>query len=403
MFDAGSLFKQRLIEHVKLLNRYLRYIFNEHFMIALTFIFIALAVYYQKWLENINEDFPAALVIAVILGFVVSYNPIQSFLKAPDEVFIIVKEQAMHRYFRRSLVYNYMVQLFMVILALAVVGPLYVAVYPENDKLTFILLIVVALVLKAWNLVANWLMMKIRKRLIQVLDKTLRTFLSIALFYFFLQGTFVILVVLLYFAAVINNYILSRRQPGLAWDVLTLNDQHRLAFFYRFVSMFADVPQLQKKLKKRPLLARAVNRFIPFKQSATYDYVYRLTFIRSNDYLNLFVRLTIIGAIVLFFIPNLWLKITFALLFLYMTSFQLIPLFHHYRTSIWPGLYPIKGQVRTQAFLKGMKRLSFFQTVIFSCLFFVWLDPLGAVLTFLVGCMFNYVFHNQYVKKKIES
>src|SRR5699024_2111484 len=102
-FDAKALFKQRLIDHIKLLNRYLRYIFNGHFMIALLFIIITLAVYYQQWLETINEQFPASIVMAIILGVVVSYNPIQSFLKDPDRVFLIVKEQAMHQYFQYAL------------------------------------------------------------------------------------------------------------------------------------------------------------------------------------------------------------------------------------------------------------------------------------------------------------
>lgn len=87
MFNPTDLFKQRLTEHIKLLNRYLRYIFNGHFMIALLFIVVTLAVYYQQLLERLNENFPATFVIALILGLLVSYNPIQSFLKEPDKVF----------------------------------------------------------------------------------------------------------------------------------------------------------------------------------------------------------------------------------------------------------------------------------------------------------------------------
>lgn len=151
MFDAADLFKQRLVEHVKLLNRYLRYIFNGHFMIALMFMMITLAVYYQKWLENMSDNFPATLVIALILGVVISYNPIQSFLKEPDKVFIIVKEHEMYTYFRYSLLYNYIVQLYMVVIAIAVIGPLYLEAYPAREKLDFLLLLILVLLLKAWK------------------------------------------------------------------------------------------------------------------------------------------------------------------------------------------------------------------------------------------------------------
>jgi ABC-2 type transport system permease protein len=149
------------------------------------------------------------------------------------------------------------------------------------------------------------------------------------------------------------------------------------------------------------MLARGVNRMIPFKQDATYDYLYRLTFIRSNDYLNLFIRLTVIGAVVIFFIPNFWLKIAFALLFLYMTSFQLIPLYHHYRTSIWPDLYPISEQIPKRAFLKGMTRLSLLQTIVFASIFLIWLHPVGVLVTLLAGSLFTYLFHHGYVKRKM--
>lgn len=67
MFNATDLFKERLQEHIKLLNRYLRYIFNGHFMIALLFIIITISIYYQQWLEQLSPNFPAAFVLAVFL------------------------------------------------------------------------------------------------------------------------------------------------------------------------------------------------------------------------------------------------------------------------------------------------------------------------------------------------
>src|SRR5699024_12111369 len=103
-----------------------------------------------------------------------------------------------------------------------------------------------------------------------------------------------------------------------------------------------NVPNMAKRMKKRRLLAKVIERVVPFKHSATFTYLYRLTFLRSSDYFNLYVRLTVIGGIVIYFIPNMWVKIAISLLFIYMTCFQLIPLFHHYRTSIWMDLYPVE-------------------------------------------------------------
>src|SRR5699024_7144514 len=102
MFDAKVLFKNRLAEHMKLLNRYLRYIFNGHFMIALIFISVTISFYYQQLLQTITDPFFPTIFMALLSGAVVSYNPLQFFLKEPDKVFIIVKEVEMQPYFKRA-------------------------------------------------------------------------------------------------------------------------------------------------------------------------------------------------------------------------------------------------------------------------------------------------------------
>lgn len=403
MFNPIDLFKQRLTDHIKRLNRYLRYIFNGHFMIALIFMVIALAVYYQRWIENIGEEFPAALVIALVFGFVVSYNPLQMFLQEPDKVFLIVKEEQMKRYFRLTLVYNYMVQLYVVLIAAAAVIPLYAAVFPEKDKLDYVFMLVIILFIKAWNLISNWYMLKIRHVNIRIMDKILRTILSISLIYFLLIGKFVVIFIVFFFIVIANNIVLARKQSGLAWDVLIENDQNRLALFYRFVSMFADVPQIKKRLKKRRFLSSLVNKWVSFKHDSTFDYLYRLTFIRSSDYLSLYIRLIIIGGLVIFFVPNIWLKIIFALLFIYMSNFQMITLYYHHQTSIWLDLYPVSKKVKETAFLKWLVLLTLIQTIIFSLLFLIWVDVASFVLTFALGTLFNYLFNLNYVKRKIQN
>ena len=402
MFNPIDLFKQRVTDHIKHLNRYLRYIFNGHFMIALIFMVITLAVYYQRWLENIHENFPAALVIALVLGFIVSYNPLQMFLKEPDKVFLIVKEEQMKQYFRLTLVYNYVVQLYVVFFAAAAVIPLYSTVYPGKDTLDYFLLFVIILVVKAWNLLSNWYMLKIRNTNIRLMDKALRTILSILFVYFLLIGKFVVIFAVFFFIVIANSIILARKQSGLAWDVLIENDQNRLALFYRFVSMFADAPQMTKRLKKRRILASIVNKNIPFKHNATFDYLFRLTFIRSGDYLSMYIRLIIIGGLVIFFVPNIWLKVIFAILFIYMSSFQMISLYYHHRTSIWLDLYPVKRTIRERAFLKWLTQLTVIQTIIFSLIFLIWVDIASFVLTLSAGILFSYLFNYNYVKRKIQ-
>src|SRR5699024_549117 len=118
MFDAKDLFKERLVNHMHLLNRYLRYLFNGHFMIAVLFLIITLSIYYRPWLGSVSRRRPSCAVSAISLGFVGSYNPMQYFFREPDPVFVMVKEREVDKYFRYALTYNYFVQLYLVVVSL---------------------------------------------------------------------------------------------------------------------------------------------------------------------------------------------------------------------------------------------------------------------------------------------
>jgi len=404
MFNASDLFKDRLKEHLKLLNRYLRYIFNGHFMIAFLFIIITISIYYQQWLAQMSPSFPAVFVMAVVFGVVASYNPIQSFLKIPDKVFLIVKEEQLHPYFRWSLVYNYIFQLYMVIIASAAIGPMFEQVFPQKSLKDYFVLILILLLVKGWNMTTNWYMFKVQHKTIRTLDKLIRTILSIAIFYFLLEGTiFVITIIVLYFAIALNNLFLVKRHSGLGWETMIENDQNRLASFYRFVSMFAEVPHLSNRLVKRRLLSKVVLKLVPFTHRKTFGFLYRLAFIRSSEYLSMYLRLTVLGGVVIYFIPNMWFKLAFVLVFLYMTSFQMISLFYHYRTSIWIDLYPITGERRVHSFLGLLSEITIIQSILFALVFILFAQPIYIVLALGIGLLFNYFFTYLYVKRTLHT
>src|SRR5690625_1620124 len=168
-------------------------------MIAIFFAIITLAVYYQKALENVHPNFPAAFIVAIVLGFVVLYNPIQTFLKEPDKVFLLVKEEKMKSYFRSAILYNYVVQLYVVFLAMAVITPLLTAAFPLKDKVDILLLFVIVLILKGWNLLSNWWMLSsITNKNIIFLDKVIRLFLCSVFFYFMKLEQFIFGLLLFY-------------------------------------------------------------------------------------------------------------------------------------------------------------------------------------------------------------
>lgn len=403
MFNSGALFKERLTAHMKLLNRYLRYIFNGHFMIALMFIIVTLAIYYQRWLADLSSTFPAAPIIALAFSFIVLYNPIQSFLKEPDKVFITVKEREMDRYFTYSLIYNYGLQLYIVVFVIAAIGPLYMTFYPDRQVGVNLLMVVVILLMKAWNLTLHWRSLQIDNRKFTSIEFIVRTLLTFMMFYSLITLQYVPVIGLIYVLYLNLIYFYIKKIQHLNWERLIHNDAERLAKFYRFVSLFAQVPHMKSRLRKRRILTSIVRRRTAFTKQSTYIYLYRLTFLRSGEYFALFIRLTVIALIAIVFVGNIWVKLTLALLFMYMTSFQLQTLFHHYRTHVWLELYPLDPMEKTSAFLTLAMQLSQVQAVILSLSFAMIGEGLFFVIMLLAGTIFNVAFHQLYIKKKIQA
>nr|WP_156288997.1 ABC transporter permease [Oceanobacillus salinisoli] len=403
MFDSHAFYKKRLSAHMKELGRYLRYILNGHMVIVIFFLISTLAVYYQQVLTKLPEYFPTALIIGILFGLIASYSPVRTLLKEPDLVFLIVAEDKMDAYFRNSLIYSFVIQLYAILLLAAALGPLYFATYPDRSGNMYLLSILVLLIIKIANLFANWWMLKVRDKNIRQLDMLVRTLLSMVILYFVIRGDllFAGITTVIFVLLFLYDYTFSKKQHGINWDLLIEKDQHRLQAFYRFANMFADVPHLKVRVKKRQWLVNLVTKGIPFKNSNSYDYLFRITFVRSGEYLGMYFRLIVIGGIFIYLIPNIWIKVIFSILFIYLSTFQMMALYHHHRTNIWLDLYPLESKERKQSIIKILYQLSFIQSVLFALVFIVIQDYLGFLLALTGGILFSVVFINGYVKAKL--
>lgn len=404
MFDSHLFYKKRLSAHMKELGRYLRYILNGHMMIVLFFLISTLAVYYQQALTFLPPNFPTAIIIGILFGLVASYSPVRTLLKEPDLVFIIAAEDQMNAYFRNTLIYSFVIQLYLIFLLAAALGPLYFASYPERSGSTYLLSLLVLLIIKIGNLFANWWMLKVRDKNIRLLDVFVRTILNIAIFYFVVHGNvlFAGISTIIFVFLFLYDYFYSKKQLGINWDLLIEKDQHRLQAFYRFANMFADVPHLKVRVKKRQWLVRMITKTIPFQNKNSYDYLYRITFVRSGEYIGMYFRLLVIGGLFIYFIPNMWLKVILTILFLYLSIFQMMTLYHHHRVNIWLDLYPVEMSERKRAVMNILYQLSIVQTILFALVILLTQDYLGFVLALIGGLLFSFAFINGYVKSRLD-
>ncbi|MHA6251646.1 ABC transporter permease [Oceanobacillus sp. CAU 1775] len=403
MFDAHAFYKERLSMHIKELSRYLRYIFNGHIAVASFFFIAAIAYYYQAWLAQLPENFPSALIIGIAFGLLASYSPIRTLLKEPDLVFLVVAEEKMRPYFRNAIIYSFLIQLYVVLLVAAALGPLYSASFSDREGSPYLLTILVLLIYKVGNLLVNWWMYRVRESRTRRIELLSRTIVNILVFYFLVAGEILLasIMTIIFTAVFLYIYSLSVKKPGVLWDLLLEKDQNRMQSFYRIANMFSDVPHIKSRISKRQWLVSLLTKNITFEKRYTFDYLYRITFIRSGDYLGMYLRLIVLGGIFILMIPNIWVKLLFSLLFIYLSSFQMMALYKHHRTVMWLDIYPIEESDRQSSMLKLLYQLGFLQTIIFSALFLVDQAYIGFVLTLVAGIVFTYLFTNGYIKKKL--
>lgn len=404
MFNAEELFKQRFSSHMRETSRYLKYIFNGHIAVAMLFLVAALAFYYQQFLAQLPEGFPSVIIMAIAFGLVLSHSPVRTFLQDPDLVFLMPAEERMGKYFRNSLIYSFLIQLYQLILLAAILGPLYFNSFEERTGRVYLFTILLLIVFKGWNILISWWMSFVRDDQYRKIHGFVRLLFNMMIFYFILELNLIYSLAgtALFLGLLALTYVKAKEQDGIHWQLLVNQDLKSRQSFYKIANMFTDVPHIKSPVKARNWLVVFLKR-LPFKQDSTYSFLYRLSFARSGDYLGMYFRLLVIGGLAIYFVPNLWVKLGMVVLFLYLSSFQLVTLYDHYRTIVWIDLYPLAEKLRQDSLLEFLLQLGIVKTVIFALLFLFSSHYLTAVLALVVGLVFSQLFVKGYLQRKIRA
>jgi ABC-2 type transport system permease protein len=401
MFNVLKLWSDRSKQTGKELSRYLRYIFNGHLMIVLIFLIGSLTFYYQQWVKTLDEGFPAAVIMAVILGVFLTYSPVYTFLLEADRVFLLPIESKLTKYFWRSGIVSFVVQAYILLMVLAALMPMYVHVSGSTYK-TFFYFVFLMLILKIWNLATRWRIQYYVERNVHRTDSFVRFCLnSVFLYLLFVSANKFLLIIL--FVIMLGLYYFfyqNSKKKGLKWEEIILLEQNRLTGFYRIANLFTDVPKFKDEVKRRKWLDWVAKNIV-FQHNNTQLYLLTRTFLRSGDYLGLVIRLTVIGGLVIYYWDFIYGQFLFLLLFLYLTGFQLLPLKNHHQNVLWIDLYPIRNEQREKAFKKILTVVLMLQTIVFSLLFVLKGDWIFSLFGLGIGIIFTLLFVRYYSLKKV--
>ncbi len=399
--SINNIWKNRFAEHVKELSGYLRYMFNDHLMIVLLIAISAGAVYYKKWLSELPSSFPYEWVMAVILGIVITSAPIKTFLKDPDLIFLLPVEHKLTLFYKNGLIYSFVLQSFLLLVTYIALVPMYVQ-FTESTSLNIMIILLILLMLKSWNLLLSWKMHYFIDRNIRVIDISIRFVFNIVLIGLLLaRAPFIFLIVLLLTGLLwLFSFMVMTKEKSVKWEPLLQSETRQMNRFYRLANLFVDVPHLRSEVKPRRWLDW-VTSSISLRKERLFEFIYIKTFIRSGEFLGLYIRLLVIAGVIVSGVNLKYSALLIIPFFIYLSGLQLLALYKQHDNKLWLDLYPVSVNSRQGAFLDLILKLMISKGIVLSAVL-LWNEGfVDAFLAAVVSIIFSYLFVQVYLKNKL--
>ncbi|MBA3925883.1 ABC transporter permease [Listeria rustica] len=400
-FDAVDLFKKRFGSYMEEVSRYMRYMLNDHLLFVLIIGVGAFVYSYSGWVKTLTPVFPAIPLMVILLTAAIAVTTINTLLKRPDAVYLIVQEKAMDQYFKKANMASFWMQIYIFILVLAACMPMYAAVTGFSFS-RFFPLLVVMLLIKLWNVYFQWETMKLENT-----DTTwlfTRIIMSAALIYLVLAFNLIWSIPVALVVLVASYVWMKRKTVGLTikWEYLIDKEEARMNRFYRLANLFTDVPHLKGTVRRRAYLD-FLYRPIPYAKEKSFAYLWSRTFVRTNEFMGLYVRLTVIAFLLLVFVQGFYLNIIFSLLFIYLTGFQFIPMLRHFDGQVMLKLYPIDDHFRRRSFIHFLRILLVVQALLFGIVGIAQNGSIDGVIILGINLAFVAVFTFVYVPYRVKK
>ena len=309
--------------------KYLRYVFNDHFVLVLIFLTGFLMVQYSQLLRQFpSQTIIVDIILVLMIVVLLSLGRIATYLEAPDKLFYLPKEAEILQWLvqarRRAFVLWTIVQTAVMILLAPIFFKLGFSI------LTFSVLLLVLAGVK-------WLIIKEKSKV------------------YFSHGKF-------------------------SWDAAIAYETKRRQRVLKFFSLFTTVKGISTSVKRRSYLDGLLV-LVKKTHVKTWSNLYLRAFLRSSDYFSLTLRLFGLSLLALILISNRLVAIGLTLVFNYLLLFQLLTLFRHFDYHYLTNLYPISEEQKAANLKIFLKKLSYLLSFLELILTFSWQ---GAVLLVLV-------------------
>ncbi|MFC4411537.1 ABC transporter permease [Chungangia koreensis] len=387
MNSLRDIWTKRFQHYMMEQQRYLKYVFTGHLAIVILFVIGAGGYSYSEWLKVVPDTFPAALLVSVVIGLLLTMGGPVTLLKEADIVYFLPLETKLMEYLQRSLSWTMSSQVFLSVIAGIVAVPLLNTVEGTRGISLFIFFVAI-FVLKWWNVHTDFSFRWVNDGHGVWGDRVIRFLLSAAALYFLLIEAWLLLVMIalpiIFYAYV---WMGRRGKNPFPFEHFIKVEQNRMLRFYRFANYFTDVPHLRGSIRRRGWL-NFLYSFISYGQKNTQTYLVIRTFIRTDETFYLWVRLTFLSALGAVFIPIPIVAVIFSGALAFAATLQLKIALGAESTFRMDMLYPISESTRRKAVLKIVRGVQWLSAIILLIVSFaqpaygnsVWLLPVIVII-----------------------
>lgn len=301
MKNLRDVWSSRFMHYIGEVQKYMQFIFTGHIAIVLVFLIGAGGYQYSEWLKVVQTDFPAEVLIAVIIGILLAFSRPTTLLREPDQVYLLPLESKMSLYFSKTLAWTFWSQVWIVAIVYIVSIPLLKAV-TELTTVEIWTIFLLTIVLKYLSVRGEFSYRYSERGQMVWVDRFIRAVIFAAAIYMGLHAQ-LLLAVIATVISVVYIIVFSKKSVGepVPYEHFVKLEQNRMMSFYRFANYFTDVPHLHGSIRRRSWMDW-LYKFVPYGKENAQKYLVFRTFIRTDDHFYLWVRLTAISAIIAAFV-----------------------------------------------------------------------------------------------------
>ncbi|CAI2666095.1 hypothetical protein AKUA1404_06440 [Apilactobacillus kunkeei] len=397
----NSLFNQRLQSHFTQMSKYLRYVFNDFFVIALMFIIGGIGYQYAMFIKHLQSGkWWEQLVLVVVLLVVMQLNNLVTFVKRADFIFWLPKEKEFFAFLRSGLRYSKTLAVIVQIVAWFVMIPFIEKAMVTTNISLILMFLVILVVLKMmilnFQMIDNYhhngdlLNNKVFYRVIvPLVVVALATYINVYV------GVVIGIMML-----ILSHLLVAKlKQQSIDWQVVIEKTESHENSLNRFFNMFTDVENMQGAVKRRGYLDPVFKMF----NDDVYSVLYSRGIVRDKEISGLLARVSVLGAIIIGAIKLEWMAILIALLFMYLIVFQLIPYFTNFEDNVFTSLYPINFDQQVKSFTDVIGKIMILVVIVLMIGSIFMFNLLGSLMLFLALVIEWILLIKIYVPKKIKK